>query len=116
MQSKMNVMMVWAWPCYGHRMSNKNVVMVWAWMPWSSDAVEHERHYGLGALEYTRGCCVMPPVTTTIYNMTTTMTTMATIALSGVGGGGRWPVAGGRIENSGKKNSGMTRDTFAMEP
>ena len=27
--------------------------------------------------------------------MTTTMTTIATIALSGVGGGGRWPVSGG---------------------
>ena len=25
-----------------------NVIMVWAWMLWSSDAVEHERYYGLG--------------------------------------------------------------------
>ena len=25
-----------------------NVIMVWAWMLWSSDAVKHERYYGLG--------------------------------------------------------------------
>ena len=60
-----NLLMVWAW-MLGHQMqSKKNVTRVWAWMPWSSDAVGHERYYGLGAREYTSGCCVMPPVTTT---------------------------------------------------
>ena len=28
--------------------SNINIIMVSAWMLWSSDAVEHERYYGLG--------------------------------------------------------------------
>ena len=28
--------------------SNMNILMVWAWMLWSSDAVKHERCYGLG--------------------------------------------------------------------
>ena len=35
--------------CSGHRTQSKmDVIIVWAWMLWSSDAVEHERHCGLG--------------------------------------------------------------------
>ena len=42
---------------------NMNLIMVWASMLWSSDAVEHERYYGLGVdarvstlLWFGRGC------------------------------------------------------------
>ena len=52
--------------CFGHRMqSGVNAMMVWAWTFWSSDAVEREHYYGVSAREYTSGCCVIPPVTTT---------------------------------------------------
>ena len=33
-----------------------NVLMVWAWVLWSSDAVEHERYYGLGMGALVIGC------------------------------------------------------------
>ena len=33
-----------------------NVIMVWAWMLWSSDAVKHERYYGLGMDALVTGC------------------------------------------------------------
>ena len=63
-QTNKNVLMIWAWMLWSSDAVEKNITMVWAWMPWSSDTVEHERYYGLGAREYTRGCCVTPPVTT----------------------------------------------------
>ena len=112
-QSNTSVMMVWAWlvwssdavkekrsyglgmdalvircsqkrifPWFGHgcpvhRMqSSMNVIWFWC-----SGIHEGLSHYAAGD----------------DHNMTMTMTTIATIGLSGVGGEGRWPVAGGSV-------------------